>query len=347
VSSMISTQSILSSLSHSISKVQAELGERTRELATEKHADLGLTLGSRSGLLVSLRTQSSTLQSMTGTNSLIAARLDTTESKLESIQSSAQDVMESLLASSASDAHAGTIQSEGRNQLSSLISDLNASLGGDFLFAGTNTGSKPITDYVAPASPSKQAVDAAFSTTFGFNQSSPDVAGISGTAMQVFLDTQFAALFQEPSWSDTWSSASNRELSDQISPTTSVKTSVSANETAFRQLAQAYTMLADLGTGDLGTDAYIAVTSTAGTLLRAALDGVTDLRANVGAVQADVTRANDQMSLQLSILSAQVAGLENVDTYEVASRVTELETQLAISYSLTAQLRELSLVYYL
>ncbi len=343
----ISSQSIMSSLRHSVGRLQSEIADRTRELSTGRHSDLGLKLGSRSGFLVSLRTERSALQSMTDTNSIVSGRLDTTQNKLESLQAAAQDMLNIVLASNASDAHGGTIRSAGENRLTTLISELNSTLGGDFLFAGTNTGTKPITDYSAPSSLSKQAVDAAFSTTFGFAQSSPNVSGISGAAMTTFLDTQFAALFQEPSWSDDWSTASDQELSDRISPTSTLRTSVSANEAVFRQLAQAYTMLSDLGTQDLGADAYMVVTNKAGDLLRSAIDGHTDLRADVGLVQSDITNANEQMSLQMDILMTEVGNLENVDVYEVTSRLTELRTQLEASYHLTAQLRDLSLVHYL
>jgi flagellar hook-associated protein 3 FlgL len=337
----------MSSLRISVAKLQSEIVDRTKELSTGRHSDLGLSLGSRSGLLVSLRSERSALQSLTDTNGLASGRLDTTQSKLESLQASVQDMLNSLLASSASNEHAGTIRSAGESHLASLISELNSTLGGDFLFAGINTGTKPITDYGASSSLSKQAVDAAFSTTFGFAQSSPSVTGISGADMTTFLDTQFAALFQEPSWIDNWSTATDEELSDRISPTSTVRTSVSANEAVFRQLAQAYTMLADLGTQDLGAEAYAAVTNKAGDLLRSAIDGLTDLRANVGSVQSDITNANEQMFLQMGILTTQLGSLENVDIYEVTSRLTELQTQLEASYHLTAQLRDLSLVHYL
>jgi flagellar hook-associated protein 3 FlgL len=57
--------------------------------------------------------------------------------------------------------------------------------------------------------------------------------------------------------------------------------------------------------------------------------------------------ASDQMSLQMNLLSTQVGGLESVNTYEVATRITDLQTQIETSYSLTSQLQQLSLVKYL
>lgn len=347
MSTAIPSQATLAPLQQSVTRLRAEITDRTKELSTGRHSDVGLWLGSRSGLLVSLSTERTTLQSMTATNGIIAGRLDTTQSKLESLQTSAQDMLNSLLASNASEAHAGTIRSAGESHLASLISELNSTLGGDFLFAGLDTGTEPIADYYAASSSSKQAVDAAFSGAFGFTQSSPSVSCISGASMQAFLDTQFSALFQEPSWSIAWSSASDQARSDRISPTSTQKTSVSANEPAFRQLAQTYTMLADLGTQTLGADAYAAVVDTAGDLLRSAIEGLTDLRAEVGSVQSAIGDANEQMSLQSDLLTTQIGDLENVDIYEVTSRLAELQTRLEASYLLTARLRDLSLVHYL
>ncbi|TPV98887.1 MAG: hypothetical protein USCAAHI_01686 [Beijerinckiaceae bacterium] len=53
------------------------------------------------------------------------------------------------------------------------------------------------------------------------------------------------------------------------------------------------------------------------------------------------------MSVQMNILSTQIGNLENVNTYEVSTQITDLQTQIETSYSLTSQLQQLSLVKYL
>jgi flagellar hook-associated protein 3 FlgL len=53
------------------------------------------------------------------------------------------------------------------------------------------------------------------------------------------------------------------------------------------------------------------------------------------------------MSLQMNILSTQIGNLESVNTYEVSTRITDLQTQIETSYKLTADLQQLSLVHYL
>jgi flagellar hook-associated protein 3 FlgL len=231
--------------------------------------------------------------------------------------------------------------------LERLISALNSGLNGDYIFAGTNTSNQPITDYYAASAPNKAAVDSAFAAAFGMPQGSPGVSGISGASMQSFLDTQFAPLFQGTSWTANWSSASSQPLTNRISESQTANTSVSANNPAFQQLAQAYSMIADLGTQTLNSSAYQAVTSTARSLLTSAISKLIDLQASAGLVQSDVSTASSQISVQMNILSTQIGKLESVDPYEITTRVTDLKTQIETSYSLTSQLQQLSLVKYL
>ncbi len=347
MTSFISTQSISSSMRQSVLQMQSELAASQTEVATGTHADIGLSLGATTGESVSLQAETSMLQTLTNTNQTVATRLSATQSTLSSLQTSAQNLLNSLLEGSGSNSNAITIQASGQNDLQGLITSLNSSLNGDYTFAGTNTGTQPITDYYATGAANKTAVDNAFLAAFGMSQTSSGVTTISGANMQNFLDTQFAPLFQGTNWSTNWSSASSQTLTNQISQSQTASTSVSANNPAFQQLAQAYTMVADLGTRNLSSSAYQAVSSTAQSLLTSAISNLTDLQANIGMVQSDVTNANNQMSVQSNILSTQISNLESVNTYEVSTRITDLQTQIETSYALTSQLAQLSLVKFL
>ncbi len=59
------------------------------------------------------------------------------------------------------------------------------------------------------------------------------------------------------------------------------------------------------------------------------------------------TSANNQMSVQMNILTTQISNLESVDPYQASTQVTGLQTQIETAYSLTAQLQKLSLVNYI
>jgi flagellar hook-associated protein 3 FlgL len=346
MTSYISSQSISFLMRQSVLRMQSELANGETELATG-YADIGLELGGQTGESVSLQAEASLLQTVASTNETVSLRLNTTETVLSNVQATAQDLLDSLIQDDGSGSNASTIQASAKANLEGLTSALNSSLSGNYIFAGTNTSNQPITDYYAAGAPNKAAVDSAFAAAFGMPQSSSGVSTISGTSMQNFLDTQFAPLFQGTSWAANWSSASSQTLTNRISQSQTANTSVSANNTAFQQLAQAYSMVADLGTQNLNPSAYQAVTRTARSLLTSAISKLIDLQASAGLVQSDVSAASSQMSVQMNILSTQIGNLEGVNPYEITTRVTDLKTQIETSYSLTSQLQQLSLVKYL
>lgn len=347
MTSYISTQSISSSMRQSVLRMQADLAASQTELATGNHADIGLTLGAKTGESISLQIETSLLQTITNSNQVVTTRLDTTQTVLDGLRSAAQDLLNSLIGSDGSNSNASTIQAAGENNLKSLISGLNSTLNGSYIFAGTNTSAQPIADYYAPGAANKTAVDNAFLTAFGVPQTSMSVAAISSEDMQNFLDTQFAPLFQGANWTTNWSTASDQTLTNQISDNRTANTSVSANTTVFQQLAQAYAMVADLGTQNLNPSAYQTITNTARDLLTTAISNLTDLQANIGLVQADVSSSTTQMSAKMDILSTQISNLESVNSYDITTRISDLQTQIETSYSLTSRLHQLSLVNYL
>ena len=84
--------------------------------------------------------------------------------------------------------------------IKSMTASSTSSINGEYLFAGINTDVMPVADYSRPASPARQAVADAFTAHFGFAQYLPTVAAISAADMEDFLDTDFAALFDDAGW---------------------------------------------------------------------------------------------------------------------------------------------------
>jgi flagellar hook-associated protein 3 FlgL len=347
MSNWISSQSVYSGLRQSIVKTQAELAARTTELSTGQHADVGLSLADRAGMLVSLESQKDALDTISSSNQLALTRLGTTQTILDQMQNAAQNLMNDLISDDGSTTNAGTIQSLAKTGLDAFIGQLNSTISGDFIFGGINSSTKPVTDYFGSSSANKQAVDDAFVAKFGMSQTDPGVGSISAADMQDFLDTQFSSLFQASSWTSDWSSASDEPLAQKISPSQWTNTSITASAAPFRQLAEAYTMLADLGTTQLSKETLSVVTTSARDLLGSAISGLVRLHTNAGIAQSTIEDSNQQMQIQFGLLDTQVNGLTNVDPYEVSTRISELQTQLETSYSLTSKISQLSLVNYL
>jgi flagellar hook-associated protein 3 FlgL len=347
----ISTQYLHSSLALSLMKMQASLATAQAESASGQYADLGLQLGAQSGQEISLQNENGLLQTYTDTNSMIATSLSTTQSALDTLRSNAQTTLTSLTQWAGTgnvDPSGSQLHDLGANGLQSLIASANASVNGQYVFGGINSSAAPMTDYFAAPAAAQTAIQSAFSTYLGGLSPPATAQTITGPQLQTFLNSSaFTSQFQGAAWASNWSAASSTDISSNISPTETINTTTNANQPAFQQLAQAYTMLNEFtGTG-VNSAALQAVASTASTLVGSALTSLTTTEATIGAAQQRVTDANTNMAAQMTILQTQIGNLDNVNAYQTATRVTSLTTQIQTAYSLTAALQKLSLVNYI
>jgi flagellar hook-associated protein 3 FlgL len=136
-------------------------------------------------------------------------------------------------------------------------------------------------------------------------------------------------------------------MRSRISTSELIETSVNSNDEAFRKLASAYTMLADLGTANLNQAAYQTVVDKATLVISDALQGITGLQAKLGSAQERVKGANERMSIQIDIMANHIGALEGVDPYEASSRLSSLLAQVETAYAMTARIQQLTLLNYL
>ncbi|MCJ2083895.1 flagellar hook-associated family protein [Methylobacterium sp. J-090] len=318
-------------------RMQTEIAQGTKELATGRYADVGLQLGSGTGLALGLRQQSAELQALKDGNAGAFLRLSTTQAALQQIQAAADSTLKTLVGVPAAD-RASVVKDAATSQLAALTAVLNTTADGQFVFGGTNTATTPMTAYVT-GSAAKTAVDAAF-------------ASAGGTAMTAAQMKSFLAeggpldtLFSGAGWQNL-SKASDTTLDSRISLSETVETSATANAAAFRKLAMAY-VASGLDLSSLPADVQAVATDRVAGLLGEASKGLVAIQANLGRSQARITDANTRLDAQKALLAKQVLSMEGIDQAETKTRIDQLTTQVQISYSLTSQLRQLSLVSYL
>ncbi|MBE7190014.1 flagellar hook-associated family protein [Jatrophihabitans endophyticus] len=340
----ISSSSMTSPLRSSILNAQSALTQAQTEVSTGTYADIGLQLGGGTGHLLSLRSNVDALNTYTQTNAVASTRLSATDTALTAMLSTAQTLSATLTSAQSSGSSLTGLAQAGQGALEGLIGGLNTSAGGQFVFAGTATQTTPIADYTATSS-AKSAVETAFQAYLTAN--GVTASTISGSQMQSFLSNQFASLFSSGGWQSSWSSASSQTMTTSITPSQTASTSVSANQGAFQTMAQAYTMLTEFTGDGMSADAKAAVVATAGKLVSTGIAGLTEVQAGVGVTQTAISQANTQIGAQTTLLSSSATNLDSVDTYALSSQVTQLQTQLEASYSLTSRLQQLSLVNYL
>src|SRR5579863_6127038 len=135
MSSYISSYSISTALRQSILSEQTQLAQAQQEVSTGNYADVGLALGEDVGQDLDLRNQESALQTFTTTNNLAATNLSTTQNVLTDFQTTAKNLLEDLTGATNQNGAGGSLQQEAQSALQDLISGLNTSSGGSYLFA--------------------------------------------------------------------------------------------------------------------------------------------------------------------------------------------------------------------
>ncbi len=344
----VSTLALTNATRETRINLQMKLAIGQKEASTGRYADVGVQLGYLTQRTVSLRQDLDRLTTFKDTNAVAASRLSLSQAQLDGLADAAQGFLTTLMAARSASSSAGTAITDAKAKLVSFQAALNTTVNGAHLFAGVNTDVKPITDYFGnPTSAGRQAVADAFTGEFGIGQSTSGVENITGAQMSTFLDGAFASLFGESDWTSTWSSASDQNITSRITTNERIETSANANDKAFRGLAQAYTMIADLGIQDLNSDAYQAVVNKAIDVVGQAISDLTGLRASLGTSQERIKDADSRIDIQMTLMKEHIGTLEGVDPYEAQVKVNELLKQIETAYALTARTTNLSLLKYL
>lgn len=344
----ISTASLSSETKASIARIQQRLVDAQTELATGRHADVGVTLGAQTGVSVSLRQDIAQIQSIKDTNSLVLTRMEGSQAALNTLATTSQTFLNALTPAQSAGSISDTLVEQAKAAMQSLQDQLNTSLDGQYLFAGINSDVKPLDDYYGtPPSAAAQAVKDAFVAKFGMSPDDPNVSSISATDMQDFLNNEFSGLFSDANWSADWSGASDKAVNSRISRTETANTSVTANDSSFRQLAQAFTMISGLGFQNLNSAAKQVVMQQATQLVSNGMGSLTKVQSFLGVTQQRVSDANDQIDTQIDFLNKSVDGLESVDTATITTQISDLSTALEAAYAVTNRLSNLSIMDYL
>jgi flagellar hook-associated protein 3 FlgL len=345
---LISTSSMTAATRQSLMKTQVKLAEAQKEVTTGRHADVGATLGYKTGQSLSLRQDHARLKTIVDTNSVVSTRLSSTQASLKLLSDDAQLFVSQLIGARNTASGPTVVQNQAKAALTTFTNAVNTALDGAYLFAGINADVKPITAYFAtPTAANRQAVADAFFASFGTTAGDPANESISAASMQAFLDGAFAGLFADPDWTTNWSAASDQNVRSRISTSELIETSTNANTAGVRKLAMAYAMVADLGIENLNQAAYQAVVDTATRIAGEAVQDLANEQSRLGTAQERVKNANDRMSIQIDILTNHIGLLEGVDPFEASTRVAALMTQVETAYAMTARIQNLSLLKYL
>ena len=125
----------------------AKLAEAQKEVTTGRLADVGASLGYKTGQTLSLRQDHARLKTIIDTNSVVSTRLSATQAALKSLSDDAQLFVGQLIGARNTDSGPTVVQNQAKAALVSFTNTINTALDGAHLFAGINADVKPLTDY--------------------------------------------------------------------------------------------------------------------------------------------------------------------------------------------------------
>lgn len=344
VSAFTPSRLLLAPVRVAIAEMQGKLGVAQLEVSTGRQADVTGLLGSAIGVSIDLRLSLTTTEQTL--DRIEQARTEATflQSSLGHLSDLTESFRSSLVSSRGTMSHGNLVLSAAQSALNTMQNTLNSTYQGHFLFSGLNSDTSSINDYNQKP---RAAIVSAFTAEFGFSPEDPAAAGLTAAQIKGFLQGGFKALFNDLSWHQDWSNATDETVSLRLDHGGGILTKTSANASFVRHMAAAFSMVEVLFHGKLNRDALEATVDSA-------LITISEAEAAIGLEQTRIGAAESRLSAAAGILesrrlhfSAAIEEVEGVDSYEAATRVNMLMAQLEASYTLTARISRMSLLSYL
>jgi flagellar hook-associated protein 3 FlgL len=350
INTSVSTLAAHLQLNSSVRSLQRSLMDAQKELSSGVKADLVAALRDRAAEDVDLRNALNDSAEFKGTTELVASRMDMMQTALGGVREMASQMRNTALTSRDSVSR-GYLQEAAATAIDRINSFLNAQMGGRTLFAGIRTDMAPMqpgtTVNTATGYSPQQAVSQVI-TNLG-----PIVDAASAVAVANGADG-VSAIFDDSNsdpnlrYSTTfYNGATTGTVTARLDRGYEIDYGVRADDPAMRELLQGLYMLASVPYGSVPEDAFLAWQDEAVAHINAGFQGVIDLSAELGYKQSVVNDAITQHEATIVQLNNQVATLEAADPFETALRLSQLQTQLEATFSLTARMSELSLTKFL
>ena len=257
----------------------------------------------------------------------------TTQSSLEIIQTSSQNVADSLIASEMTPEQSlmNSLSEDAENSLEVVVGELNRSLSGRFLYSGTSTNT------AAVYSSEELLADVVTALTGSVNLDDVE------TGIETFFS--YGGLFD----TNAYQGSDNFISAIPLSETESVAIEVTAQNDDIKEILKPLVMAAIATDSTLGLDVNVQtdILRKSGENLYGAQSNITALRADLGMVEARIEDASVKNESERSAISLAKLNLIGVDAYEASVNYESASVQLESLFAITARSSRLSLVDYL
>ena len=352
----LSTLASLLAGQQNVRKLTADVQQASQELSTGLRANVYADLGQTATFTLQLRSQMDQTEAFATSNSLLGNKLGVISTALGTVHDSAQSVLSAALANLNSPGDtAKTLQQQARAALDQIVTSLDTTYGGEYLFSGTASDRPPLQGYDQTSPATGQSPQGALAAVVG----SGPASAADATAMAAQIDAMFASGNADPAqnYQGTFYNGTpaldaaghpNPRQTAVIAPGQTVSYGVQANDPAIRDVIQGLSMLASTDPSRIADpQAYKTWMNAAVGRLSDGVTGVTGAQATLGSQQQRVEQTGTGQGALKDVLNSRILGYEAADPYEVASRLQVLQNQLQATYQATAQLGRLSILTYL
>ena len=317
-------------LRHRNSDLKQQMARLTQELTTGQVADVRHAVKGNYSYLTEVERSLDLLNGykmVTAEASIFASNIQTTLGRYQEV---GEQLANSLVVS-AIGATSGGIGEEAKATVDTLVGVLNTRSAGRSIFGGTATDRSPT---------ETSAVLLSELTT-----------AMAGATNPADMFTAAEAWFNSPTGYDlTFYQGGSTTLSDvRISGTEQVTFDIRATDPDLKKtlLFASIAAVADDPAFGLDENQITEVFNRAGTSLLGASDSLTSLRAEVGVLEAQIDRAATRNAAEMSAMEYEKSALLQVDPYEAATKLEEVQFQLQSIYSVTVRMSKLSLANFL
>lgn len=359
---MTNSISTLSSLQSSmlnrlnVQRTTMALQEAGQELATGRKADIFADLGSRSASDLKLRGREENTQTFMKSNDLLGNKLEAMLVSVDAARDQIQSVLEGALVNATRPQNgADVLQRDAMAALDNLVSTLNTSFNGDFLFGGLASDVPPLMRWTQTNPATGVSPEDAVTSVFAGGP--VDAAGAAAIADQLDLAfasndavdpaRDFEATFYQGSPAQDGTGQPTEQARAWLNIDREVSYGIRANDTAFIEAYKGLAMLAVTDVSAMDDDAYATYMGRVVEALSAAQEGMLDVSARIGFSQQVVETTQTQLTDLSIVQRTQIGAFENVDPFEAATRMQGLELQLEATYQVTSRLSALSILNYL
>ncbi|MEM9169148.1 MAG: flagellin [Pseudomonadota bacterium] len=261
---------------------------------------------------------------------LAESRIDRTQAILDGVADSAGGIGARTLAANTLDQTAGleALSAESTSTLEGLFSSLNGVFAGRAVFGGDDASRSPLAD-----------VDTLLGDVRTLIENATDPADLEAA-----LDTYFndpAGGFETTIYVGGVGDAPGVE----IAPGVLIDADIKANAQPLKELMRGFAVMANLDV--IAEEDRDAIAAAAGGTLINGEQELTALRATVGVDQRRISESKARFENEEQVLDNIITDRIGRDSFEAATRLQLLETQLETSYLITGRIARLTLAQFL